>query len=333
MITWGTLLPFIVDVVVFFSIYLIFTTVLNMQQGYTGIANLGLFFWAAAGAYVFALLPTNLALWIFDIKLNFIKNNAMATSMINAELQANPLISISLLLLTVVVVMVIGAVLGYIVSRSTLRLSSVYLSVFLLCIAEGMRVIGMQYGPIAGGRFGIIIPNFFGWLGDYSWIGLSVTIVIIAVIIFFVIQRVCNSPFGRLLKGVRENELAVQCMGKNTNEIKIKVFVFTSAFLALAGVLISLNTGTVIAETYNRVDYAFWPWLMALVGGFGNHKGVLLGTFLCVIARRVVLISKFFFDFLPFDVMWLEPILLGIVLILFISFRPRGIFPEKPAQI
>jgi branched-chain amino acid transport system permease protein len=72
---------------------------------------------------------------------------------------------------------------------------------------------------------------------------------------------------------------------------------------------------------------------MMIMGGAGNNMGTLLGTLILVLIRRVMIISKHAFSFLPFSVVWLEPILLAIMLGIILTFRPEGILPERSRSI
>ncbi|MEM1986375.1 MAG: branched-chain amino acid ABC transporter permease [Nitrososphaeria archaeon] len=328
-----TLLPLIIETLTFFSIYLVCSSSLNLQQGYTGISNLGLFFSISSGAYVIAALPTRLAVWLYGINMDFVYQNALVVSLLNERFAKDALTPTLLLIITFFAAMAVGGILGYAFTYLSLRLTETYLAVFFLCVAEAIKIFGENFIPLAGGPNGILLPNFFIWLGNYSWIFQSAFFIIIPFIIFAVYEKVTRSPFGRLLKAIRENELAVQCLGRNTVSVKLKVMAFTSAFLAVAGVLVSLRMRSVVAGTFDRVDYSFWPWLMVMLGGVGNNLGCLLGTFLCIIIRRIVYWLKFYLVFLPVDIMWLEYILLGLAFMIVMIYKPEGILPEKPYQV
>ena len=321
----------VTDALAYFSIYLVLTLSLNMQQGYTGIANLGLFLPMAVGAYVAAIVPSRLAMMIYGIvSLDFITENGTVVGKLNLYLARDAVMSILLLLLTLILAFGVGSLVGYLSSCLAIKLDETYLAVFLLCLAEGARIVGQNYAPIAGGVFGISIVNLYGWMGNYSDWGSYLTLIGIAAMTFFVINRICRSPYGRLMKSIRENEVSAQCLGRNTRKIKIKTMTFASGIVAIAGVMHALALTAVAAEAYNRVDFSFWPWLMMIIGGSGNNIGVLLGTLIVVMLRRVIIISKPLFTFLPFDVIWFEPILLGIGYMTVMLVKPKGILPEKP---
>jgi branched-chain amino acid transport system permease protein len=325
----------ILDIVVFFSIYAIMTISLNFEQGYTGLFNLGLYFPIIAGALITAYLPGRLAMMIYHIDptLDFSANNAVVLSLLRTKLQSDPVVSVALLLVTLAVVVAICWFLGYVSAHPALKLSEDYLALFMLSLAESLRVIGQQTDWIAGGVMGIGLVDPFWWLGENAYYGRAFFVIATAAVVFLVYHRLCVSPLGRMLKSIRDNHLTAECVGKDVAQVKKKVLAFSFAILGVGGALHAMDLGAVIAGDYTRVDFSFWPWLMMIVGGTGNNLGVLAGTFALVMMRRVMIVLKPYFIFLPFDVLWLEPILLAVMLALTLTFRPAGIVPEKPLKM
>lgn len=325
----------ILDTLVFFCVYSIFTLSLNFKQGYAGITNLGLYFPIIIGALIAGYVPGRLAMKIYNLDpgLDFVHQNSVVLKQLRAQLENDPLISILLLVITIVIAMAVCAFLGYLCTYPALKLPATYLAVFFLCLAESARVIGMQTRGIAGGVMGVNTINPFWWLGRNAYFGSIVFVVGMTIIVFILYHQMSISPLGRLLKAIRENELTAQSVGKDLPTIKKKVMSFTFSILAFGGVIHAFNMGAVVAGGYTRVDFSFWPWLMMIVGGTGNNLGVFSGTFFLVIMRRVMIIYKHYFTFLPFNVLWLEPILLAVMLTLAMIFRPAGIIPEQPSHI
>ncbi|GAG12468.1 unnamed protein product, partial [marine sediment metagenome] len=89
--------------------------------------------------------------------------------------------------------------------------------------------------------------------------------------------------------------------------------------------------GSFVKDTlYQRVQWTYWPWLMLILGGPGNNAGTYLGCILVVAMRRLIIVYKWFFDkYLFFPVAYFEQILLGVLLIVIMVFRPSGLIPEK----
>jgi len=329
------LIDLIMDIIAFFCIYAIITLSLNFQQGYTGIFNLGLYFPIIVGAIITAYLPGRLAMIIYgvDTKLDFSANNALVVSILRSKLSADPLTSVMLLALTLATAALACYFLGLLTSYPALKLPADYLALFMLCAGESLRVIGMQTDWLAGGVMGITIVNPFWWLGGFSYYGIALFTILSTILIALIYQRLCDSPLGRLLKSIRENELTSESVGKDVDSVKRKTLAFSFMILGLAGVLHAFLMGAVVVGGYTRVDFSFWPWLMMIIGGTGNNLGVFLGTFGLVIMRRIMIVGKHYFWFLPFNVVWFEPILLALMLMVTLIFRPEGIMPERPQRV
>jgi len=244
------------------------------------------------------------------------------------------LTSIGILIVTLIVAFTVCWLLGYVTGYPALKLPADYMALFMLCLAESLRIIGMQTMEIAGGPFGITTLNPFWWLGSLAYFGLMALIIGFTAMICLVYYVICRSPFGRLMKSIRENGLTAECVGKDVASIKRKVMALSFGVLGIGGVMHGLNLGVVIAYGYTRVDFSYWPWLMLVVGGSGNNLGVFLGTLALVLMRQIMINGKPIFQpFLPFDMLWLEPLLLAIMLMVTLVLRPQGIVPEKPSHV
>ena len=142
-----------------------------------------------------------------------------------------------------------------------------------------------------------------------------------------------RSPLGRMLRAVRDNEVAAESLGKTPHMIRIKIIMVSAALAAIGGALYAFYVGGTIAFAYDRASWTFWPFLMILIGGLANNKGVLIGTLLFVTLRKFIIFFKDSFEgFVPFDVVWLDFLLLGVILLAILLYRPQGIFVEKPTK-
>jgi branched-chain amino acid transport system permease protein len=325
----------LLDIIVFFAVYLIVTLALNLQYGYTGIPNFGLALSVATGAYVTGALAGRIGMWICGVRsdLDYIMYNPMITSIINNVVRNDPLKGLAIFFSTIILVIIISAIIGFIASYPAIRLRADYLMMVLIAMAEAARIIGLNYTPLVGGTAWVSVPNVFIWMGDIASQFLIILILAISILIFLFLQYVVSSPYGRLIKAVRENELTAECVGKDVVKVKIQIMMLGSAIAGIAGSLWSFYCGTVIAAAYTRTDWTFWPWLMAMIGGMGNNIGALVGVATVIIFRRLITYYKYSLEaYIPFSVVWLEQILLALALILVIMFRPQGIIPEKPAK-
>jgi len=108
------------------------------------------------------------------------------------------------------------------------------------------------------------------------------------------------------------------------------VIIVASAISGVAGALLTFYVGSVGSETWTRIEWTFWIWVIVIIGGAANNAGVALGALSFTFLFKVVDQVKYqFSSYIPFDVNWLEYILFASLLISILAFRPGGILPEK----
>lgn len=327
---------FLIDLLASFSVYLIISLSLNLEFGYGGVPNFGKVLAVAGGAFVVGSIPGRLLFNLMQINgnLDYIAHNAAIITQITNNLRINIPLSFSIFILSIIIAAIVGAILGFLASYPAIRLREDYLGITLLAMGEVLRVIGNNYPPLIGGSLGIQVPDPFAWIGgDLRFAITTCLMLFIAILIFIYVEFLIRSPLGRTLRAVRDNEIAASALGKYIPMIRMKVLIVGSALGAIGGALYAFYTSAVIAGTYNRVDWTFWPWTMVLLGGAANNMGVVLGTLIFVGARKLIIFYKgLFAPYLPFDVVWLDMLLLGTMLILILIFKPEGIIPEKPTH-
>jgi branched-chain amino acid transport system permease protein len=323
---------FIVDILAFFAVYLILAISLNLEFGYTGLPNFGKVLLVAGGGYVVAAFSGRFAQLLLNVAIDkdFIKDNNAVMAEINTKFSHDIFTALFVFFTTIILAALVGGILGYLASYPAIRLREDYLGMTLLAIGEIARVVGQNYEPIAGGTLGVQVPDPFAWVGGVRFLAFTLILLAFAGLIYLYAEKIARSPLGRLLRSIRDNEVAAEALGKDVSKVRIKILVVGSAIAAIAGALYSFYAGGVVATAYNRVDWTFWPWLIVIIGGAANNAGVAAGALIFVAARRVIEFFKDLFTFLPFDVVWLEYLLLGILLILVLIYRPEGIIPEKP---
>ena len=329
---WESVLQFVLDLIAIFAVYLIIAISLHIQSGLAGIPNFGLVFAVAGGAYTVGALSVIISSTLFGINLagvDIIRYNSNLTSQINTIIKGAPLAGVGLLLILVLVAAAIGVILGLIVCVPTIRLREDYLAVTFLMFGEIITYIARAYTPLVGGPNGVQTPDVFSWAEGYRFFASTIVILAFCLIIYVYSVTLSRSPFGRVLRAIRDSALAAKSLGKDITYYRLMVVLIGSALCSIAGALYALYT-TVVMPTYARGTWTFLPWLMILIGGQGSDLGMLIGTFVCVTANKLIVYFKYYFGFLPFDVIWLNFILLGILTILILIFRPEGIVKEKP---
>ena len=325
---------FLIDMAAIFSIYAIINLSLNLEFGYGGIPNFGKVLAVGAGAFVAASLPGRIIAGIAGIEGDYIRDNLTVVSQVNAWLVDNAGIGFIIFGFTLVVAALVGGGLGAITSYPALRLRGDYLAITLLAFGESIRIIGNNFPPLVGGTLGVQVPDPLSFVPDeVRFPTASMLLLVMVVVAYIYCERTIRSPLGRSLRAVRDNELAAESLGKDTGRIRMKTIVVASAIAAIAGALYAVYVGSTIAIAYDRASWTFWPFLMILIGGLANNKGVLVGTLLFVALRKTIIFFKDSFEgFVPFDVVWLDLLLLGGILLAVLLFRPQGVIVEKPTH-
>ena len=323
---------FLVDLLAIFAIYVIVNISLNMEFGYTGIPNFGKVLAVGTGAFVAASIPGRIFASIAGIDGDYISDNLLIVSQINLWLVDNVGIGFVVFFLTLGIAAAVGGGVGLLTAYPVRRLRGDYLAITLLVFGESIRIIGNNYTPLVGGTLGVQVPDPLSFLPDeFRFPVATIGLVAIAAIIYVYSEKMIRSPLGRMLRAVRDNEVAADALGKNSTHIRIKIIIVSAALAAIGGALYAFYVGGTIAFAYDRASWTFWPFLMILIGGLANNKGVLIGTLLFVTLRKFIVFFKDSLDgFVPFDVIWLDFLLLGVILLAILLYRPQGIFVEKP---
>mgnify|MGYP000557186386 CR=1 FL=1 len=167
-------------------------------------------------------------------------------------------------------------------------------------------------------------------------------VVVIMLLIFT--QKALYSPWGRMMRAIRDNEEAANAMGKNVVKEHLLIFVIGSAIIGLAGAMMVTQDGLFTPGTYRPMRYTFLIWVMVIVGGSGNNFGAILGGFvvwfLWVESPTIALFMvNLFTSHLPEtneirihlvnSVPYFRYLMMGIGVLLILRYRPQGILPEK----
>ncbi len=324
------------EVVTWFSVYFILVISLNLQYGYAGVPNFGMVLPFAGGAYVAGALAGRIAIWYYKIagaaERGYIADNTKLINEVNIQLETDLVGGFLILSISLIVAVFVGFGLGYIASRPAIRLRADYLIIVLMAMGEAIRIIGTYYQPLVGGTLYVSMPDIFKSFGAQRTLIYVLLFLVIAFIMFFFVQTITSTPFGRLLKSVRENEDTAESIGKGVIKIKTLVIMIGSSIAAISGALWAFHTKVVQGSAYTRSDWTFWPWLMVMIGGMANNRGAIAGAGGVAIFRRLLAYYKHDLNKilnLPFSVVWFEQILLGGALLLFIMYKPSGLIPEE----
>lgn len=319
----------------YFGIYGILALSLNMEYGFSGQLNLGQVFFFGVGAFT-AGLVTSYGIEFATGTTSFPICSLNALQERVSVAQNDPVLIISLFTLSLIVSGVVAAVFGLICSYPALRVrDEFYLGLILLVIAQIFQIVMENIGLACGynGLSGVYSPFSFisNPILDEAAYGILILLVLLAA--FFFVRRLSNSPFGRLMKGIRDDDIATSALGKPVQRTRAQVMFIGSLFAGLAGALYAYYVGLIAPDDF-VATITFDVWLMMLLGGKGNNVGVLAGAAIVTLVDRITqtipLVANFGLS--PASVTYLSPIILGVILIVTLRVRRKGLIPERPLE-
>ena len=309
------ILAYIVSLAIMAGIYAILCLGLNIQWGYTGLFNIGIAGFFCVGAYASALITTpapsgiyaNYVHQIFGLDLPFI------FGLFGAAIACG--------------------ILAFLIGLLTLRLGEDYLAIATLGIAETLRLIFNNEQWLANGPRGLTgLPQPFHDLLDpkhYNYIYLII-IVVTMIVIYFLAERAIRSPWGRVLRAIREDEISASMSGKDISYFKMQSLIFGSMVMGVGGALYAHYTIAISPEVFTPLYGTFIIWVMLMAGGSGNNKGAVLGAF---VIWGIWTCTRFMTDLLPYTLKARAPyirfLLIGILLEIILIYRPRGLLGEE----
>ncbi|MFD2739239.1 branched-chain amino acid ABC transporter permease [Sulfitobacter aestuarii] len=182
--------------------------------------------------------------------------------------------------------------------------------------------------------------------GSTLWVKFLYVLLFAAVLLLllWLSQRALNSPWGRMLRAIRDNEVAAEAMGKDVTARHLQVFVLGSAICGIAGAMMTTMDGQLTPGTYQPLRFTFLIWVMVIVGGSGNNFGAVLGGFLIwFLWVQVEPMGLWLMNLITYGMAegsalkahliesaaHMRLLTMGLVLLLVLRFSPRGLIPEK----
>ncbi len=291
---------------------------LSQQFGVAGITNFGFIIFQAAGAYTAAILslPSQSA-------------NGGFQSYIGGWNLPFPVPWIG--------AMIVGGLLALpftlLVGR---RLRGDFAAVGLLVTAVMANLLVTNDRPLLNGSAGLsLVPaplqsKYNPQSQGYQWLYAAVTLVL-AVAVFLLVQRVTESPYGRSLRAMRDNDVVADSLGKNLVSLRAAMLVLGGALAGLSGAIL---VGFIDLWAPSAWGYAETIVLFAavIIGGAGSHRGAVLGAILVPVGfeEATRYIPQFGPPGLVDDLQWVA---IGLLIVVFLWFRPQGVLPERRRRI
>lgn len=304
----------------FVIIFAILALGFNLQWGYTGLFNAGIAGFYLIGAYVATIAIT-----------------APSPPILIAGIVVYPghLGGFRLPLVAgVILAMLAAGATAAVVALPALRLRADYLAIATLAFAQILQIFANNLQSLTGGSIGIPgIPKPIEFrtpdapfLNAITIVGMGSAILLFLLII---LQFMAESPWGRVLRAVREDEEATMALGKNTFNYKLQAFALGGALMGLAGALFAVTLGYIAPSSF-APSVTFSVWVMVIVGGSGNNRGVIAGAFLIYGMEWLsVQLKDYASPALGDSIFYIRLMLIGVFLIVLIIYRPEGILREK----
>jgi len=178
----------------------------------------------------------------------------------------------------------------------------------------------------------------------YVKLGYSLLFTAVLIVLLIMAQLALKSPWGRMMRAIRDNETAAEAMGKDVTARHLQVFILGSAICGLAGAMMTTLDGQLTPGTYQPLRFTFLVWVMVIVGGSGNNFGAVLGGFLIwFLWVQVEPIGLFLMqtitagladgsalkEHLLDSAAHMRLLTMGLILLLVLRFSPRGLIPER----
>ena len=312
----GGILSFLISFAIMASIYAIFSMGLNVHWGYTGLLNFGIAGFFAIGAYTSALVTSPMPTGVLA---NYVKQ----AFGLNAPF-----------LVGVLAAAIACGLIAVLMGLLTLRLSEGYLAISAIGIAETIRIFFNNERWLANGPQGLVgLPQPLHNLvppAYYNYIYLLIVLAFLAVI-YFALERGIRSPWGRVLRAVREDEVMAGADGKSVFLFKLQSLILGAMIMGIAGALYAHFSAAIQPSVFEPLFGTFIIWTMLTLGGTGNNKGAILGAFIvwALWSWSTFLILKIVPPGFETRAPFIRYVLIGLLLVIIIVKRPRGIIGEE----
>lgn len=310
------ILHFLAGFAIMASIYAIFTLGLNVHWGYTGLFNIGVAGFFAVGAYTSALVTS-----------------PMPTGVLADYVQQ--VIGLNMpFLVGVIAAGLISGLLAALIGIPTLQLREDYLAIATIGIAETIRLVFNNERWLANGPQGMV--GLAKPLGDlippnyYNFVYLAIVLIFLA-LIYLALERGIRSPWGRVLRAIREDEIVTEAAGKNVFWFKMQSLILGAVIMGIGGALYAHSVRAIQPSVFAPLFGTFIIWVMLILGGSGNNKGAVLGAF---VVWGIWSGTAFFIDRIV-PVTWsarapyIRLLVIGLLLITILLTRPQGLLGEE----
>ncbi len=322
-----SVIPFLAFFATFVAIFAIISLGLNVQWGYTGIFNFGVMAFFLVGANTAAIITKPPASGEFVQYVGGFGNKLDFIPWLDSGQWLPFLFGIAGAAL-------FSGVLAFLLSIPALRLREDYLAIATIGIAELLRRVTIEERGLVNGTRGLPgIPRPLGNLvepDEYKFVIFGIAVVVL-IIVYIALERGIRSPWGRVLRAQREDELATAASGKNVFAFKSQGFVLGAMVIGTGGAIYAYANSSISPDTFTHFFGTFIFWAMLMVGGSGNNKGAILGAYI-VWGLWTTTLQIQGYDIptaLSSRIFFIRDFVLGALIVIVLLLRPQGLLPEE----
>lgn len=293
------MIDYLIVMLTYVGFFMILALALNLQWGMTGLVNFSIAGFYGIGAYASGLLSTRMG-WPVG--------------------------------LTIPMAGLIAAGFGVFVALFAMRLRGDYFAIVTLGFSEVMRLVMLNEDWLTEGPKGLKVSArpFSTWFSTDTYpVAYLVLVALVVAITFVICETLRRAPYGRVLRAIRDDDVVAGSLGKNVLRFRVQAFAIGCGFMGIAGALFCHYVQNISPDTFMPL-LSIFIWMSVIVGGAGNNKGLLIGA---GVVMTILEGSRFLNDFVHiFDAETLAAlriIAIGVLLILVLRFRPKGLLPEE----
>jgi branched-chain amino acid transport system permease protein len=323
----GAVVSFLVPTLATMAIFAVVCIGLNIQWGYTGIFNFGVAGFLMLGAYAAAIVTIKPADGEFATYVGGF-GTALAAVPLPGAGQWLPF------LVAIIAAAALASLLALLLGFPTIRLREDYLAITLIGAAEVLRRIATEERWLVNGSRGLGgIPRPLAGLidaDDYNYLFLLLSVLLL-VVVYILADRGIRSPWGRVLRAIREDEAATAAAGKNVVAFKLQGFVLGAAVMGAGGAFFAFQQGAISPETFTHFFGTFIFWAMLIAGGSGNMVGAMVGVYVIwgLWSTTLQLQGYDLPAFVEGRIPYLRDTLVGLIIVVVLLLNPRGLVPEQ----
>jgi branched-chain amino acid transport system permease protein len=323
----GSVLSFLVPALATMAIFSVICIGLNIQWGYTGIFNFGVAAFFMIGAYTAAIVTKAPADGEFATYVGGF-GEALAAVPLPGAGEWLPF------LVAVLAAAGISALLALLLGWPTVKLREDYLAIALIGAAEVLRRIATEEQWLVNGSRGLGgIPRPLSGLVEpdtYRYLFLALAVALL-VIVYVLADRGIRSPWGRVLRAIREDEAATAASGKDVVAFKLQGFVLGAAIMGAGGAFFAFQQGAISPDAFSHFFGTFIFWAMLIAGGSGNMIGAMVGVYVIwgLWSTTLQLQGYDLPTFIEGRIPHLRDTLVGLTIVAVLLLNPRGLVPER----